>query len=272
MKATPNRIDKQFEQLRQENRKGLFPFLVGGYPDTDSCAAMIRHLADAGVAGVELGFPFSDPIADGPVIQTAFTEALHRGAKPDAIFDMVAGLRRQVDIPLIAMVSFSMVYRIGVDKFIAKAAEAGFDGFIIPDLSLEEAPGVSQAILNRNLRLAMLVSPMTDADRQHRIASLASGFIYYMSVAGITGERDSLPEELTANVQRLKADSGKPVLVGFGIRSAEQVKQVCAVADGAIVGSAFVRRITEAVKEDQPTDQVVQRVRDYAAELLQGAA
>lgn len=270
MNQTNNRIDTRLAELQRENRKGLFPYLTAGLPDPDTCAELICRLASLGVAGIELGFPFSDSIADGPVIQDAFARALRNGINTETIFKMVGQVRRQVDIPLIAMVSFSIVYRIGTDKFISRAKAAGFDAFIIPDLSLEEAPEISKKILSAGMRLAMLVAPTTDPDRQKRIAQLASGFIYYMSIAGITGERDQLPPELPANVRKLKELSGKPVLVGFGIKSAQQVKQVCSVAEGAIVGSAIVRRINQAIEQNLPAQQITEQIADYTKELLQG--
>jgi len=267
-----NRIDTAFEQLRQENRKGLFPFLVAGYPDMQSCSQIIHRLAEAGVAGIELGFPFSDSIADGPVIQTAFSNALQQGIKTSAIFEMIRQVRHNVEIPLLAMVSFSIVYRIGTEKFIDLAKQAGFDGFIIPDLSLEEAPAVADKILAAQMRLAMLIAPTTDPARQKKIAELTSGFVYYMSVTGITGERDKLPQQLPDNVQKLRKLSGKPVLVGFGIQSADQVRLVCSVADGAIVGSGFIRRINAAREQNQSPQQIVDQITDYAKDLLQGTS
>ncbi len=266
----PNRIDQKFSELIAKKQKGLFPFLVAGQPDIATTINLIRRFEKLGVSGIELGFPFTDPVADGPVIQNAFSQALEHGVTVAKIFDAVREARPSVAIPLIAMISASIVYKIGPENFIARAAQAGIDGFIIPDLSIEEAPGLAQKVAAHNLRLAMLVAPNTPASRQEKIAQSASGFLYYMSVAGITGERDRLPEDLPKKVARLKEISGIPVLVGFGIKTPDQVRQVNAVADGTIVGSAIVRRITQAKDQNQTPDQIVETASAYVAELMTG--
>ncbi len=266
-----NRIDEKFAELKASGRKGLFPFLVAGQPDVATTINIIQRLEKIGAAGVELGIPFTDPVADGPVIQSAFTEALSEGVTVAKIFRAIAEARSTIRIPIVAMVSASIVYKIGVDAFLRRAAQAGIDGFIIPDLSLEEAPVVAEKVAGLDLRLAMLVSPNTPSERQERIAKVATGFLYYMSVTGITGERDRLPEDLVANVAKLKETSGIPVLVGFGIKTAAQVRQVCSVGDGAIVGSAIVRRIAQAKEQGKKQDEILRSVEDYVSELLTGA-
>lgn len=266
-----NRIDAAFEQLSGQGRKGLFPFLVGGYPDIETTAAMIRRCAAAGCAGVELGFPFSDPIADGPVIQAAYYHALDRGVRPADIMDMVRDVRGDVgQMPIVGMVSYSIVFRLGVEQFGQDAANAGFDGLIIPDLSLEEAPDARAKLEKAGLRLVMLVSPTSTDERRSQIAELASGFVYYMSVAGVTGERTQLPPELAGRVSELKQAGGKPVVVGFGVHTAEQVRAICEVADGTIVGSAIVRRITQALDDGADSRTIVDQVGTYVDELLGG--
>jgi tryptophan synthase alpha chain len=265
-----NRIDQKFSELSAAGKKGLFPFLVAGQPDMETTKQLILHLAKLGVAGIELGFPFTDPVADGPVIQSAFTSALENGSTVAKIMKAIGEIRDQVDIPILAMVTASIVYRIGVEEFIEQANAAGFDGFIIPDLSLEEAPVIAEKIKTYNLRLAMLVSPASTLERQEKIVAVAEGFIYYMSIAGVTGERDKLPADMPANVANLKELSGIPVVVGFGIQTPQQVREVCAVADGAIVGSAFIRRIDEAVQENSEMENIISSVEEYAKELLTG--
>jgi len=268
--GTTNRIDRTFAELAARGRKGLFPFLVAGQEGLELTATLIRVFAGAGASGLELGFPFTDPVADGPVIQNAFAAALAGGVKVHDIFQTVARVRSDVALPLVGMVSASIVYRIGLDEFLDRAKGAGFDGFIIPDLSLEEAPAVAEKVADRDLRLAMLVAPTSSAARQERIARTASGFIYYMSVVGITGERDELPPDLVSNVRHLKSRSGKPVLVGFGIRNAAQVRLVSSAGDGAIVGSAFVRRIADAAAARRGREEIAEEVRRYLVELLSG--
>ncbi len=265
-----NRIDAKFKELALSNRKGLFPFLVAGQPDMQTTIELIKQLEQIGVSGIELGFPFTDPVADGPVIQSAFTEALAKGITIAKIFNSLAKARNEITIPIVAMTSASIVYKIGIDTFLDKAKSAGFDGFIIPDLSLEEAPAIAGKIAKRDLRLSMLIAPTSPDERQRKIASIATGFLYYMSVAGITGERDKLPEDLPEHVRALKEISGLPVVVGFGIKTAEQVKLVCSVADGAIVGSAIVRRIAESQKQGYSGQQIIEAVTLYVKDLLSG--
>ena len=265
-----NRIDQAFDQLHREGRKGLLPYVTAGYPDMASTAELLRACDRLGVAAVELGIPYSDSIADGPVIQTSFTRVLAKGFKLNDVFEMMGGVRGEISIPVLAMVSFSIVYRVGVERFVDRAAQAGFDGLIIPDLSLEEAPDVSRIVQQAGLRLVMLVAPTSPPDRRERIAGLSSGFVYYLSVAGITGERQSLPVDLAENVERLRAASGKPIAVGFGISRPDHVRQVCTVADGAIVGSAIVRRITQAIDRGKPSGQIVNEVSDFIKELMTG--
>ncbi|MFQ5615826.1 MAG: tryptophan synthase subunit alpha [Anaerolineales bacterium] len=265
-----NRIDQTFTDLSAAGRAGLFPFLVAGQGGLETTVALILKLQSLGVSGIEVGFPFTDPVADGPVIQAAFNDALAGGATVKKVFDALQGAREKITIPLVAMVSASIVYRVGIDAFLDRAGPAGFDGVIIPDLSLEEAPAIKEKIVERDLRLVMLVAPTSSPERQERIARLATGFVYYMSVTGITGERDALPAELAENLRRLKALANIPVLVGFGISRADHVRLVSGVADGAIAGSAIVRRITEAQADGADQAGIVDRVGTYVGELLTG--
>ena len=246
---------------------GLWPFLPAGYPNIETTAALLRSFADLPIRGVELGFPFSDPIADGPVIQQAFCEALAGGVRVDDIFNMVNDVRGQVDYPILAMVSASIVYRVGIESFVSKAGSAGFDGLIVPDISLEEAPGLAEPARAAGLHLSMLIAPTTPPQREKRIAELAGGFLYYVSVQGTTGERKALPSDLRAHVDELRTATGLPVLVGFGISQPDHVREVCGFADGAIVGSAIVRRITASVERGRPVEGVVEDVGGFVAGL-----
>jgi tryptophan synthase alpha chain len=264
-KPQGNRIDAAFVG----RPPGLWPFLAAGYPSLDVTAQLLKRLNSLPIRGVELGIPFSDPIADGPVIQHAFTQALASGVKVRDIFDTVASVRSEIDFPLMAMVSASIVYRRGVDPFVQEAQAAGFDGLIVPDISLEEAPLLAAAAGKAGLRLSMLIAPTTSPERRRRIADAASGFLYYVSVQGTTGERNALPQSLADEVQAVKAASSLPVLVGFGISRPEQVRQVCQIADGAIVGSAIVRRITELFATGQ---DVVEGITRLTAQLAAAAA
>ncbi len=222
------------------------PFIPAGYPDLAASMACIPALQKAGATLIEIGFPFSDPIADGPTIQAAFTEALARKLKVAEVFDAVRQARQSADLPLVAMVSYSIVYRYGPDRFFADAAAAGFDGLILPDLPPPEADTVCKRAWAAGLDTCLLVAPSTPAARRAEIARLSTGFVYYLSVAGVTGARDALPADLAKNLSDLRAVTDRPVCVGFGLHTRQQVSDLGKMADGAIVGSAFVKRMTAA--------------------------
>ncbi len=264
-----NRIDRAFERLAGNGRKGLLPYVTAGYPDLKTTAELLRSFDKLGVTAVELGIPYSDSIADGPVIQSSFYRALDAGLRIGQIFDMVARVRQQIELPLLSMVSFSIVRRIGVDNYLDRARQVGCDGLIIPDLSLEEAPQVADQVAAAGLRLSMLVAPTSPVARREQIARLSTGFVYYISVTGITGERDQLPPEMVANVAELRRLAGKPVCVGFGISRPDHVRMVCQSADGAIVGSAIVRRITEAIDAGLDRQATVDRLTQFVGQLLE---
>ncbi len=270
MSDSDNRIVNSLSRLRADGRKGLLPYVTAGLPDLGTTKQILLALAEAGVTAVELGFPYSDSIADGPTIQTSFTRVLDTRIRVRDILEMVAEVRRKSELPILGMLSYSIVYRIGPDAFARQAAEAGLDGLILPDVSLEEAPQVVDVLGDQGLVLPMLVSPVSPEERRAKIAKLATGFVYYMSVAGITGERNQLPPELVDNVRRLREQSGKPVIVGFGISTAEMVRLVCTEADGAIIGSALVRRIMEAQDAGLDADGIIQTVVDAVTDWMTG--
>lgn len=265
-----NRIDSVFERLGQGGQRALLPYLTAGYPDLPTTGRLIKGLDALGVAGIELGFPFSDSIADGPVIQGSFHRALGRGLRIGQIFELVETIRHDVSTALMAMVSFSIVRRIGTEVFTRRARDAGFDGLIVPDLPIEEVDELAPAVERSGLKLIMLTAPTSPPERRLRIAQASTGFVYQMAVAGITGERAALPAGLIDTVRQLREASGQPVCVGFGIGNAEQVRRVAEVADGVIVGSAIVRRITDLIDADASSDEIVTTVTDFVADLMRG--
>ncbi len=266
-----NRLTQRFDSLRAAGAKCLVPYLTAAYPSLDASLALLKRLTNPRIGAIEIGFPFSDPIADGPVIQTSFHRALERGFRASTFFAGVKSARAQIAAPLIAMVSYSIVFARGVDAFAAAAAEAGFDGLLVPDLSLEECETVAAACKARGLSLIMICAPTSDAARRDRIRTISAPFVYYQAVAGITGERSSLPADLGARVAELRGGATS-VCVGFGISAAAQVREVCRVADGAIVGSAIVRRINEAIDAGKADASIVDSVAGFVDELAEGAA
>lgn len=250
-------IDQLFADLKSKNRKALMPFVTAGDPDIATTTAIIRSIGDAGADLCEVGVPYSDPIADGPVIQASYQRALDRKFKLQEVFDMGTELSADAPdttaagrMPLVTMVSYAIIYRIGLAKYVATAKASGYAGAIVPDLLVEEASELSKICAAEDFSLIQLVTPTTTRDRQVRIAQLSSGFLYYVSVTGITGERTALPTDLVDNVGWLREQTELPICIGFGISSAETAKQLAPVADGLIVGSALVRRIAAAETQD----------------------
>jgi tryptophan synthase alpha chain len=249
-----NRIDSLFSRLRSDNRRALMPFLTAGDPDLGTTALLVAEMIQRGSHLIEVGIPYSDPIADGPVIAASYHRALERGVRVGHIFQTFRTLRAEGsaklnETPFISMVSYSIIHRLGAERFLNEAATAGFDGLIVPDLPVEEAEALLRRATLRGLKLVQLITPTTPRDRAVEIARLTTGFIYYVSVAGITGERKSLPPDLVSNVEWLRTQTKLPICIGFGISSAEQVRELAPVADGLIVGSALVRRLSGADDE-----------------------
>jgi tryptophan synthase alpha chain len=239
-------ISEVFQTAARESRMAFMPFVTAGDPDLATTAAVLLSLRDAKVDLIELGFPYSDPIADGPVIQASYTRALNGGITVDGIFKMMESLRTEAMPPVLAMVSFAIIFRHGIAEFVEHAAQAGFSGLIIPDLPADEAQDVVKAARQHKLDVVQLIAPTTTAERTKQILAASTGFLYCISVAGTTGVRQELPQELTEQLKSLRAQSKLPLAVGFGISSPEQVKSLEGVADGIIVGSAIVRRMAES--------------------------
>lgn len=240
-----NRIDQIFETLRARGGKALMPFITAGDGGVDKLTGIIPALERGGASICEIGIPFSDPIADGPVIQASMTRALDESVTVDQVFEAVAQARPHTDLGLVAMVSYSIVYRIGLDAFVRDAAQAGFDGFIFPDLPLEESQAARDAAADAGLILSMLIAPTTPIERAQEIAAASTGFVYVVSRRGITGESSSLPPDLPERLTRLREVTQAPMAVGFGVSTPDQVRDIVSVADAAIVGSAMVRRLID---------------------------
>lgn len=266
MNQSTGRIRQSLSTFNQPGKIALMPFIPAGYPDLAATAACIAALEKAGATLLEIGFPFSDPIADGPTIQEAFTEALKKKLKVADIFATIREVRKTANIPLVAMVSYSIVYRYGAQRFATDAKAAGFDAVLLPDLPPPEAEKICQCMWTAGLETVLLVAPTTSPARRAEIARLSTAFVYYLSVSGITGERAQLPTDLPANLAELKKLTDVPICVGFGINTAEQVRQLSHLADGAIVGSAMVKRMKQHFA--QGPDAIAAAVGEYCRELL----
>ncbi len=238
------RIEAAFARARAEGRAALMPYMMGGFPDDDTSAAVASAYADAGADLVELGVPFSDPLADGPVIHAAATRALEAGATLDSVLDLGATIADRV--PVVAMAYANMLLARGPAEFAARLGEAGLVGAIVPDLPPEEAAEVRGELNARGLALVPLVAPTTPPARRRSICAEAQGFVYLVSDTRTTGERAELPPALESLIASTQADAPVPVAVGFGIGTPEQAATVGNVADGVIVGSRLVRAVAEA--------------------------
>ncbi|MEM1072535.1 MAG: tryptophan synthase subunit alpha [Planctomycetota bacterium] len=239
------RLASMFARAKEEGRGALMPFVVGGHPEPGSLANILHAIETAGADAVEVGFPFSDPIADGPVVAAAMHEALQRGATPSGVLDEIAEVRGNSGLCLIAMVSVSIVERMGgPSAFVERAAGSGFDGCIFPDIAVEEAEPYASACADAQIGCSLLVAPSTSPERIAQITKLTTGFVYLLARAGITGERSDAPD-IEERVRVVRDVTSLPIAVGFGISAAEHVKAVVRDADAAIVGSALVRRLSE---------------------------
>jgi len=265
----PKPLAETFAALAKEGRGALAPFVTAGDPDLDTTLVVLEALDRAGAAVCELGVPYSDPIADGPVIQASYTRALAAGFTLEKFFEMVRKATGRVKMPILAMVSYSIIYRRGIDRFVDDASAAGLAGLVVPDLPLEESDVLDATCQGANLALVRLVTPTTPSERAAEIARRSTGFLYCVSVAGVTGARSDLPEGLVERVKWLRTKTDVPVLVGFGVSTPEQVKLLSGVADGAIVGSALVRRVGEL--SSQGTAAISAGVEAYVADLVKAA-
>mgnify|MGYP006278006257 FL=1 len=248
---TTNPIEAAFERLRAEKRRGLIPFLIGGHPTIDHFRNLLLAVDDAGADVIEVGLPFSDPIADGPVIASAMHRTLDAGVTIDAALNATQQTAHDLRAPLAAMTSVSLIHRSGPDAFCRRLKDAGFAGIIVPDAPLEEAPPIADAAASHGLTTTLLIAPSTPADRAEKIARKSSGFIYLLARAGVTGERTNAPApDLEHRVDSLRRATDLPIACGFGIATPEHARSVTRTADAAIVGSAIIRAIDLAEHTD----------------------
>jgi tryptophan synthase alpha chain len=254
-----------FAANRAAGRKALAPFVTAGDPDVATSVAVLEAIDRAGASLCELGVPYSDPIADGPVIQSSYTRALGAGITLEGMFGIAREASARVQMPILAMASYSLIFRRGIERFVADATAAGLAGFVVPDLPLEESDELDAACRTAGLALVRLVTPTTPPDRAEQIARRSTGFLYCVSVAGVTGARTELPPGLIERIEWLRTKTDVPILVGFGISGADQARAVAAVADGVIVGSALVRQVAELAS--QPREQLVAGVERFIAPL-----
>ncbi|MEA2107795.1 MAG: tryptophan synthase subunit alpha [Pseudomonadota bacterium] len=240
-----NRINEVFARLKEEGRKALITFITAGDPSLEKTSAMVMAMAENGADIIELGVPFSDPLADGPTIQAASMRAIHQGTTLKEIIAMVKDIRSRCATPLVLMSYYNPIMAYGVSDFVADAAAVGVNGVIIPDLPPEEGEQLRQEAEAKEVALIQLVAPTSTPERIARLCRLSRGFVYYVMVTGITGTRRKLPPAIPESLKQLKNLTKTPIAAGFGISTPEQAAEVGQYADGVIVGSALVKIVAE---------------------------
>ena len=258
-----NRVDAAFDRARAEGRAALIVFVTAGHPDLETTAELIPELAAAGADIIELGIPHSDPIGEGPTIQVSSLRALKGGVTPERIFGLCRRLREVTEVPLVFMGYANNVLARGEEEFIEACAASGVDGVIVVDLPFEEAPTLAAACDAKGVHQVLLVAPTSPPERVVRIAERSSGFVYCVSVTGVTGARSALPSELRTLVGRIQRVSSVPVCVGFGVSTPQQARDVARFADGVIVGSALVERVGAGGSRAE----VIARATEFVREL-----
>ena len=271
-RTAQSRVERCFSALNAERRGGLVTYLMAGDPDLETSFQILSGLPAAGVDILEIGMPFSDPMADGPAIQAAGLRALKAGTTLAAVLELVARFRAQdQDTPIILMGYYNPIYSYGVAPFLAEARRVGADGLIVVDLPPEEDAELCRPAIEAGLHWIRLATPTTDDRRLQAVLTNTSGFLYYVSVLGITGTRSATDDAVRRAVERLKRHTTLPIAVGFGIRTAEQAAQVAAVADAAVVGSALIERLRAGLDEEgRPMPGLVAEVLDFARTLAKG--
>lgn len=244
-----NRIEAKFRQLRKNKQKAFIVFITGGYPNLNITKQLILRFAQIGVDIIEIGVPFSDPMADGPIIQEASQKALEKKINLREILNLVKIVRQGTQIPICLMTYYNPIFCFGERKFVSAAKNSGVDGLIVPDLPPDEAKQLIPLCRRANLDTIFFLSPTSPIERIKIIDKVSRGFIYYVSLTGVTGARKKLPQDLLENVKRIKKVTNQPVCVGFGVSSAKQVKAISRFADGVIVGSAIVKKIKENLRK-----------------------
>lgn len=258
-----SRLDNKFHNLRKNKKKAFIAFITAGYPSLSITEKLIYEFDKIGVDILELGVPFSDPMADGPVIQEASQEALKKKTYLIDILKLVKKVRKHVDLPICLMTYYNPVFCFPETRFIKEAKKSGVDGLIIPDLPPEEGKVLLRQAKEEGLDVIAFISPTTSLRRIKYIVRIARGFIYYVSLTGVTGARKALPKNIQRNINLIKRNTTKPVCLGFGVSSPAQVQAVSKICDGVIVGSAIVNKI----KENKNNPHLIKKVSSFVAQL-----
>ena len=270
-RAEETRLARRFAEIKKEGRTGLVTFITAGDPDVETSTRILRGLPHAGADIIELGMPFSDPMADGPAIQAASQRALRSGATLRITLAMARVFRREDrDTPLILMGYYNPIHHYGVRKFLDEALDAGVDGLIIVDLPPEEDDELCHPCLTAGLHWIRLTTPTTDDARLARVLENASGFVYHVAIAGITGTASAEKEEIQNAVAELRKHTDLPIAVGFGIKTADQASDIAGLADAVVIGSALIERIASGVENKAERDEIISSVHGFVSKLAIG--
>ncbi len=261
----PNRIDQKFSELKKAGKSAFIAFMTVGDPDLKTTVELALAFEKAGVDIVELGVPFSDPLADGPTIQEASQRALKNGVTLDKVFEVVREIRKSSNLPIALMTYYNPVFHFGEAHFIKTANLAGVDGIIVPDLPPQEAKDLITLSRKADIATVFFLSPTTTDERIEKIVKASTGFIYYVSLTGVTGASQGLPKDILTRIKKAKAMTTKPVCVGFGVSTAQEVKMISRVADGVIVGSAIIKEIEKHRGQKDLVSKVAQFVRGLSS-------
>ena len=267
---TSTRISKRFADLRTSGELGIIPYITAGDPNFDATLKFVLALAEAGADVIELGVPFSDPLADGPTIQRASERALKSGATLAGVLNLVRQIRKSSEVPLILFSYYNPIFQMGLEKFAQQAAQAGADGVLVTDLTPEESAEYRAILAKNNLDTVFLAAPTSDDDRLQKISAVSSGFLYLISRTGVTGAKESLPDDLPALIRRARTHTSLPIAVGFGISQPAHVSVLGGLADAAVVGSSLVSEIENAKSVDTAAAALSTRVRSLKAAARAG--
>jgi len=256
-----NRIDKKFKELKKKRKKAFVAFIMAGDPNLSVTRKLIFELEKQGADIIELGVPFSDPLADGPTIQRSSERALKNKINMDIVCDLVKSIRTKTPIPIVFLTYYNLVYHRGLEKFVKKAKSSGVDGIVIPDLPPEESGELRRAGKKNDFSIIHLLAPTSSKERIKMISKASTGFIYYVSLTGTTGARKELPKEITNSLKKIKKMTKRPLCVGFGISKPEQVKSISRLADGVIVGSAIIKIVEKNIGKGDLVKKVGRFVR-----------
>ena len=263
-----NRIKQTFNQLKKNDKKAVGIFLTAGDPDFKSSLNLIKKLPENGVDFIEIGMPFSDPMADGPTIQLSSNRAISKGIDLENIFSLASEAKKtKSDLPIILMGYYNLILHFGIEKFVKKCKENGVDGLIIVDLQPEEDEDLINELKKNEIDLIRLITPTTDEERLKLILKNASGFLYYVSVMGITGQKSADLNDLKKSVAFIKKHTNLPVVPGFGIKNSTDVNNICKIADGAVVGSSLIKIIEENLNNK---NKMLSEINKFSKDLKDG--